>query len=511
MRTSVPLAILAFVVGCGVSPELEEPGLAPEQQSQELVADTGLYWPRTWNYEAPNWVQGPTIIDVCFLSGSPALREQTRNRVERTWQRAARVTFRWWGDCTPGLNGIRIDFRTAPGMGSASEFGTNALGKNMSMVLDPFDTQGGTARFELVITHEFGHALSFAHSECRSDYQPQGDRNLNGVLDTLESFQGGNPCAAPVPACSGTRTYGAYDVRSVMSACGRFSVNLPTFSIGLSPNDTAGVQSAYGRKLPGQLVTPRGKCLTMPSASQGITYDCDEREDKQELRLQLANETLDSRGACLEAAPWIGGSPNVFLYPHCDGYSGQKWRFESVSILGWGGLCLDLENGATNGGAVQLFECGAAGGVNQRWTPTASGEIKFGGATSGSCLTAASGALKVAPCNGTASQRFDLLAGGQIRERAGGTCADVPAPFAASYSPASGANGAGLPASRLPLNTFACLGDQLNQRFHLSGPVRHVATSHCLERVGDGHDNGTLVQRATCNGTEAQTWDYYPL
>jgi len=512
--TAVSAAVataLFTLAACGPEPEPAEPLETTTAEKQELVAVTTKYWPQSTRYEAPHWVTGPTFIEVCFMSGSPQLREQVKNRAERSWQRAGRITFRGWGDCTPTFSGIRIDFRTSPGQGSFSDFGTDALGKTtVTMMIDPFDTQNSTTRFEFVISHEFGHALSFAHSECRSDYAPAGDRNLNGIPDTGESFQGGNPCAA-VPTCLGNRTYGSYDVRSVMSSCGRFSVNLPTFSIGLSPNDTAGLQTAYGRKIPGQLVTPRGKCLTMPNASQGILFDCDERDDAQELRYTMANETLDSRGRCLESSPSTT-SPSAFLYPVCDGYSGQKWRFESAAIVGWGGLCLDLENGVTSGGRVQLFDCGAAGGVNQRWTVLPTGEIKFGASASASCLTAAAnGGLVVSACTGAAAQKFDLLAGGQLRVRSTGACADVPGPFATDYSPSNGANGFGLPQSRLPVNTFACLSSQLNQRFHLSGPVRHLASSQCLERAADGQQNGTLAQKAACNGSEAQTWDYYPL
>ncbi|MBE2251261.1 MAG: ricin-type beta-trefoil lectin domain protein [Myxococcus sp.] len=499
-------AVLSVSFGCGVEPNGVEPSDVavepPATQQEALVGVSSLYWPPSWHYEAPNWVQGPTFVEVCFLAGTPAQREQVRNRVERTWQRTARVTFRGWQTCNGSNNGIRIDFRQTPGLGSSSVFGTMALNPGTTMVLDPFDTQGSTARPEFVITHEFGHALSFAHAECRTDYTTAGDKNLNGVPD------GNEASCATAPDCVGTRMYGAYDVRSVMSACGRSSVSLPTFSIGLSPNDVAGVQTAYGRKIAGHLVTPRGKCLTMPNASQGLVADCDEYYDRQELRLKLANESLDIGGACLESAPV--GSPSVFMYPVCDGYSGQKWRFESVSIIGWGGLCVDLANGNTNGGRVQLWECGALGGVNQRWSPTPTGEIKFGASTSSSCLTAVGGAYWVQPCTGSSTQQFDLLAGGQLRRRASGLCVDAQGPQASVYAPTSG-NGAGLPGNGIGLNEFSCLSSQLNQKFHLSGPVRHVASASCLERVANGVENGTLVQRAPCTGAEAQLWDYYPL
>jgi len=225
--------------------------------------------------------------------------------------------------------------------------------------------------------------------------------------------------------------------------------------------------------------------------------------------LHIATREFGRPAWCMESVP-SGTTANVELYFECDGYSGQEWRFESVTIRGWGGLCLDLENGNTAGGRVQLYQCGAAGGVNQKWTLTKAGEIKFGTNTSGSCLAVnGTGGYIVTGCNGTTAQKYTLGPNGQIGRVSSGLCLDAQGPGAGAYSPADGGPGFGLPANQTLINEYTCIPNQLNQKFNTSGPVKHVSTGTCLERTGGSSTNGTNIQRGACNGSQSQLWEYY--
>jgi hypothetical protein len=70
--------------------------------------------------------------------------------------------------------------------------------------------------------------------------------------------------------------------------------------------------------------------------------------------------------------------------PHSNGkLANQTWQVDKLSDgndyiqLKGTNLCLEVKNsGTTNGTKIQLWTCGAAGGVNQEWAPLAGGQLK---------------------------------------------------------------------------------------------------------------------------------------
>ncbi|WP_326559923.1 ricin-type beta-trefoil lectin domain protein [Micromonospora sp. NBC_01796] len=115
------------------------------------------------------------------------------------------------------------------------------------------------------------------------------------------------------------------------------------------------------------------------------------------------------------------------------------------------GRCLDVSGVSTVAGAqVHIWDC--HGGTNQRWTRTASGELRVYG---NRCLdisgsgTANGTKVQIWTCNGTGAQRFT---------------------------------------------------------FGTDGSMVVPASGKCVEAAGGGTANGTVAQLYTCNGTAAQRW-----
>jgi hypothetical protein len=192
--------------------------------------------------------------------------------------------------------------------------------------------------------------------------------------------------------------------------------------------------------------------------------------------------------------------------------TGSKWDFKNVYIRGWGGLCLDLANGNTNGGVVALWICGAFGGINQKWTISSFGDvgsrIKFG--NTNSCLTApasGSGQLFVSECSALTRQKFslgDALVESQQNIRTfafSGKCLDSQGWWDSDYT-----NGFGIPLNGQAINLINCSSVQFNQKFNFTG---NLVNGHglCLDR-GSG-DNGSVLRQETCSGSENQIFDYY--
>jgi len=456
--------------------------LALAGPAHALYANLDFYWPGAGT--------GAVVIPTCWENPGAvpaALRATIQDAAESSWQRHARVSFTEWDQCGAGDPGIHILITFAGPSSAPHGVNLNGVTDGVKLNLDcSLPCIGGRS----VAIHELGHVLGYYHEEERPDYaEPPGT-------------QPGTACAKQTYPNSSPQYYGAFDLDSVMSYCGALNTEL-------SPGDVAAVQRSYGRRLPGSLVSPGGHCATgWPSGFEGaVTFlrGCDETGD-QTWAFELAAGRFSLQGPagprCLQPA----GSAAVLVT--CDPAAdvAQRWRLASLALRGWGGLCLDLQGGRRAAGTpVQMWTCAAGGSATQRWTITPAGEIRFAGAKR-RCLTVpASGTAYLSGCTRPALQRFQLAAGGQIRLAADPSlCLDVQAWTDGQYLA-----GLGLPQSGQRVQAFACLSQQLNQRWHASGAIRHKASGRCLARAAGGESAGTGLELAACDAGGAQTWDYH--
>ncbi|MEM7158205.1 MAG: ricin-type beta-trefoil lectin domain protein [Myxococcota bacterium] len=498
MRTKTPtllcaaIAVLGSITACDTPLDGElDAGI---EVGPRLYGNTSYYWPGE-----------PPMIPVCWENPAAASAERrgwVRDAIQSNWTRYARVNFVQWDTCTSDEAGLHINIQDAR---SSAPGGVLLDGVDDGMTLNlSYDSWGpdwcrqNEANREhcvrAVALHEFGHVLGFHHEEERPDYvEPPG----LPAGHACEDQDWDNPNPHPL---------GAYDVDSVMSYCGQPFDDPASWKTTLSPGDIAAVQSAYGRRIAGSTVSTRGACMAAhadaPNGADVFMWDCDEAHDDQEW-IRDGDHLMLAPNRCMETGGGVGSDGRLWS---CDSFSMQDWAFENIQVRGWGGLCLDLQNGDTTPWTnIQMWDCDALGGANQEWTITDSGEIRFGGPGSDSCVTAYAGQVFIHSCDYPYYQQFDFLPGGEIRPRnQAGLCLDVQAWTTAEYLA-----GNGLPGNGDNVQTFSCWADQLNQKWNFTGRVHQSSSNLCLDRENNGTHNGTRVQSFTCNETSAQVWDYY--
>jgi hypothetical protein len=163
---------------------------------------------------------------------------------------------------------------------------------------------------------------------------------------------------------------------------------------------------------------------------------------------------------------------------------------------------LDLPNSnTTNGTRVQLWECGALGGVNQKWSITGS-KIRFGSYSGTKCLRQdANNLLVIGDCTATRTD-FSFDSSGRITGT-GSLCMDVSAQSDAQYLA-----GEGLPGNGLQMKFFTC-NTSLNQKWNMSGRIAWGQNHNlCLARRSFSETDRSLGLE-TCGGTGRQKWDSY--
>lgn len=146
-------------------------------------------------------------------------------------------------------------------------------------------------------------------------------------------------------------------------------------------------------------------------------------------------------------------------------------------------------------------------GVNQKWSITESGRIKFGDLSSRKCVTAYDGRVFIYDCiENDRNQEFVFLPGGEIRPKSAlnTKCLDVESVLDSYYLA-----GYGLPYNGAGVQLFDCLAGQLSQKWSFHSAVKHFVTDLCLDRVGNSSRDGIGLRIWNCKGNLAQQWDYY--
>lgn len=477
------------LVACAVPDELEN-------VEQESVGDPRFRWTGNPPVVPVCWVE-PTNLDVQLLDGSPSVSEATlrvwvRDLVEGQWSRYARLNFTGWNACTPSDPfGIRLRIDGSGGGGAG--YGTNDPQGTIGIRFDtsPSCRANRDALYRCVgwlTLHELGHLVGYHHQEQHPNY----------VQTDPQSACLPHPYRQP-------EVLGAYDLQSVMSYCGQ--TNVSNFKTAISAGDTAGHQTSYGRRAPGQLVAARGAdLLSTTSPGYGVAgtflWDDDASSQRaQSWQYDWATQMLsadDWQWRCLDAYPsTYPGSPVVTYGCVNDDY--QHFRFADVALRGWGGLCLESYTKWIYTYA-RMATCNDS--PSQRWEIDPFQRIRLAGTDR--CLTAGrvnGGSLYLATCGAVADvQNFDMLPDGSLG-LGGDQCVEVLGPTTAAYR-----TGLGLPAPGARVQTAACISDQLNQKWNLSGRLTH-ASGLCLDH-GDANTNGSAITLGTCGAT-SQRWDYY--
>jgi len=517
--------------------------------AQALMGGNGLMW--------TVWQSEPLEVVVCWENPSAAdplvgeidqtsglqRREWVRLALKRSWEREARINFVGWQQCQNETNpatpphtfgprrpgtadeNIKINIKTTCECGQNSGHGSWGDYQQEGVTLDLHcNSQSCMENIEYLAIHEIGHVLGFYHGEERSDW------NIAGCAQ--QTYSPSYPWW-PVPT---ERLWGKPDRDSIMAYCS----GGPT---SLSPIDVAGVQRAYGRHLPGTLLSlPGSLCLSAhANAANGdpaFGWACDENLDDQEwefdvtkgsLYIQSPSDPLNTR-RCLDVDSTNYNDVQIW---DCLNSENQQWQFKQTMVRGYGGLCLTR----STTGPLTMQPC--TGAYNQMWQVEKSqtdGFVRLRAESANQCLTldGESGSFaKVTPCSPsrifapimvepttTANKKvamvhlpgkpltgvrdFYLGAGGSLYvpgPMSSSLCLDVRDAWNSDFI-----NGTGGPIAGQAVQFFTCYTDQLNQKWSFSGHL--VSENKCLSLSGNAVNNGASAIVTDCSTSNTQNWDY---
>jgi hypothetical protein len=494
------VSVVVVAISLGAVPGCLDEGDVTAINEQGLYVNASTMHPNagTARVDIPVCWENPNDAPGSSAQARRTWRDDRRRAVDESWGRFARINFTGWDGtspssptaCTAGAPGLHIricstptdplcpilpDSQAEPGGWPVDAGLDNGIRLN----------QNHPAR---ILVHEIGHALGFYHAEERPDVPAD-------VCDD-QFWSNSNPVM-----------YGAYDADSVMSYC-----SPPTTTPWISPNDVAAIQRSYGRRITAQLVTARGNCLAANHADgagdPAFVWDCDEAFKDQELYDAAAATTAGfflrhyaaDFGDALCLTPTALTHNAQVAITACG--STSPWRFQDVGVVGFGGLCMDVQAGNTAPGTpIQMWECGAFGGTNQRFTRTTAGTLRYAETTM-CARVGTDNLLALAMCNTSDPRQKFSFTNSTIQRSDTGACLDVTGPSDAEYI-----TGHGGPANGQRIQALTCNGS-LNQRWNFTGALRaDAAPSLCLDRTSD--KNGANVTARTCDGTTEQIWDYY--
>ena len=204
-------------------------------------------------------------IPVCWENPAEAPlnrqgRQWTREAVQETWERYSQLRFTGWQACTAQSRGIHI--RIADEGPHVKRLGKYLDGMPDGMVVNFTFRRWGLSCAETqeycikgIATHEFGHAVSFAHEQNRPDAPAE--------------------CRAERAGTDGDALITPYDLSSVMNYCNPRWVG----NGKLSALDIVAVQKLYGAPRQEQVVDLAGtmrfelaSSAEMPARRQGRGY-----------------------------------------------------------------------------------------------------------------------------------------------------------------------------------------------------------------------------------------------
>jgi hypothetical protein len=250
---------------------------------------------------------------------------------------------------------------------------------------------------------------------------------------------------------------------------------------------------------------------------------------------------LMGRGTCLDVPGGNTANSTPLQLWQCLNNANQQWRFENAAIRGWGGKCLDLPDGnGVVGQTVQVYSClgewadlaicpsvatcnapstnGSLSNANQKWSFSTDGRIHFGSLTSNWCLTYPSltngGQLYINTC-GLPNQVFAWVNERlYVSSQSSGRCVDLPAPLTSQYLSTQSSGtlntyGSGLPSNFLVPQVYACMSDQLNQTWNITGPLQFGTTAKVLDRNSEANGTVPVMFDRWSPMLRSQKWDIY--
>jgi hypothetical protein len=275
----------------------------------------------------------------------------------------------------------------------------------------------------------------------------------------------------------------------------RRTVTVTTASLPLNAAHTVTLSgSATANPSAGEVIGVGGTCLDVANGASADgtalqLWGCN-HTSAQQFALQSDN-TLRTLGKCVTAGGGTANGASVVLST-CTGAGAQGWthRADGSLLNPASGRCLDVPNGTTTPGAVQLqlYDCNSTAAQSWKLPP---GPV---GGPGGLCVDVANadpatpGTLQLWSCNGSDAQRWSAPGDGSLRTF--GKCLDV-----------SG----GATANSTPVQLWDCNGTAAQVWTSRSdGTLYNPQSGRCLDDSGNHQQQGDALQIYDCNGTTAQ-------